>query len=93
MVVLLTVTSIRESRGERKMRDEAQHEGYRIGSPPTARVQLIALRAMFPDFSIDITAGPGPRCFEARRIGGSGSLYAVSSTSAKELRRILLGRC
>lgn len=65
---------------------------YRIAPPPTARIKLAALRAAFPDFSIDITAGPGPRCFEARRIGGRGSLYTAASTSARELRRILLGR-
>jgi hypothetical protein len=73
--------------------DEVQHEGYRVGPPPTARIKLAALRAAFPDFSIDITAGPGPACFEARRIGGRGSLCTVASTSARELRRILLGRC
>jgi len=53
---------------------------YGVAPPPTARIKLAALRAAFPDFSIDIT-------------GGRGSLRTVSSTSARELRRILLGRC
>jgi hypothetical protein len=65
---------------------------YPPAPAPTARVKLAALRSFFPDFSFDVLPGPGP-VFEARRVHGHGHLYSVASTSAKELRKILMGRC
>ncbi|MDQ2813682.1 MAG: hypothetical protein M3Z75_17905 [Actinomycetota bacterium] len=63
---------------------------YQPSPPPTSRVQLTALRTLFPDYAFSVTSpGPGPRCYQARRIRGSGHLHAVATTSARDLWRIL----
>ncbi len=63
---------------------------YHPPPPPTERVQLTALRTLFPDFAFSITsAGPGLRCYQGRRVCGSGHMLTVGTTSARDLWRIL----
>jgi hypothetical protein len=63
---------------------------YQPPPPPTRRVQPAALRTAFPGWTFTVTPGSGPVRFTAQRVQGTGSLHAVATTSAKELRRILL---
>ena len=62
---------------------------FRPPPPPTRGVQLAALRAAFPGWMFTVTPGPGPACFTARRLHGTGSITATAA-SPRELRRILL---
>ncbi|MGH3196552.1 MAG: hypothetical protein ACRDNT_11595 [Streptosporangiaceae bacterium] len=48
------------------------------------------MRTLFPDFAFSITsAGPGLRCYQGRRVCGSGHMLTVGTTSARDLWRIL----
>ena len=61
----------------------------RRAAPPWMRAELVRLQAAFPEFSFGICPGWRGPVFEAWRETGSGDLYAVITSDARELWREL----
>jgi hypothetical protein len=61
----------------------------RRATPPWMRAELVRLRAAFPEFSFGICPGWRGPMFEAWRETGTGDLYAVITSDARELWREL----
>ena len=61
----------------------------RQAAPPWMRAELDRLRAAFPKFSFGICPGWRGPMFEAWRETGTGDLYAVITSDARELWREL----
>jgi hypothetical protein len=61
----------------------------RQAAPPRMQVELVRLRAAFPEFSFGIYPGWRGPMFEAWRETGTGGLYAVITADARELWREL----
>ena len=61
----------------------------RQAAPPWMRAELVRLRAAFPEFSFGICPGWRGPMFEAWRETGTGGLYAVITSDARELWREL----
>jgi len=61
----------------------------RRAAPPWMLAELDRLRAAFPEFSFGICAGWRGPMFEAWRETGTGDLYAVITSDARELWREL----
>jgi hypothetical protein len=61
----------------------------RRAAPPRMRAELDRLRAAFPEFSFGICPGWRGPMFEAWRETGTGDLYAVITSDARELWREL----
>ena len=61
----------------------------RQAAPPWMRAELVRLQAAFPEFSFGICPGWRGPVFEAWRETGTGDLYAVITSDARELWREL----
>ena len=61
----------------------------RQAAPPWMRAELVRLQAAFPEFSFGICPGWRGPVFEAWRETGTGDLYAVIISDARELWREL----
>jgi hypothetical protein len=61
----------------------------RRAAPPWMRAELDRLRAAFPEFSFGICPGWRGPMFEAWRETGTGDMYAVITSDARELWREL----
>jgi len=61
----------------------------RQAAPPWMRAELDSWRAAFPEFSFEICPGWRGPMFEAWRETGTGDLYAVITSDARELWREL----
>ena len=61
----------------------------RQGAPPWMRAELARLQAAFPEFSFGICPGWRGPMFEAWGETGTGGLYAVITSDARELWREL----
>jgi hypothetical protein len=61
----------------------------RQAAPPWMRAELVRLQAAFPEFSFGICPGWRGPVFEAWRETGTGDLYAVTTSDARELWREL----
>jgi hypothetical protein len=58
-------------------------------APPWMRAELVRLQAAFPEFSFGICPGWRGPMFEAWRETGTGDLYAVITSDAREVWREL----
>jgi hypothetical protein len=61
----------------------------RQAAPPWMRAELVRLQAAFPEFSFGICPGWRGPMFEVWRETGTGGLYAVITSDARELWREL----
>jgi hypothetical protein len=61
----------------------------RQAAPPWMRAELLRLQAAFPEFSFGICPGWRGPVFEVWRETGTGGLYAVITSDARELWREL----